>query len=513
MHEGEEDMNLMPKLFVEHAQRPRRVGFFLACALIGALAGSAACKGGEKKEAAENTPGLNEAKPKEQGQRAAATESEARPIDLAEIRSVLSAWERSQNQGDFDAYRDLYAERFVGIKRVGVRTFQAGRDDWLKDRKTMFERPMTVNVVDLQVTGAGGFARANFTQKFRTKTFSDEGPKELQLVQTAGSVWRIAREEMLHSNTGASGPQPKTIQPEDLSFVRQVPGSTIILLDRYPSLKPAYGSVQYVRDGVVLRPVREELVEERYRSLVGRPFHVYDASGQRCELMPEELTIYAEFHPHFGTIAEWEGQGSRKAYSPLERALASWEMSGDGRWIALKASTVCSGQWARLAEAPAPEVLSSGAHSGVIEKVALSSLKRTEGYRELESWAASNSKGADAWRSASRVFELPSGAQFVFGFAEVGEGFCADYGGRHLGVFRRNGDSVVLLSDGKEGYSAGPLGRRYDVLRERPLPLLALDLDRDTMPEFLFENVVFAFNGTHYMVAREARVLDFDCPC
>src|SRR5690606_7004423 len=132
--------------------------------------------------------GLKEANPQEQVDGVATEELEARPIDLAEIRSVLSAWERSQNQGDFDAYRDLYAERVVGIKRVGVRTFQASRDDWLKDRKTMFERPMTVNVVDVQVAGAGGFARANFTQKFRTKTFSDEGPKELQLVQTAGGV-------------------------------------------------------------------------------------------------------------------------------------------------------------------------------------------------------------------------------------------------------------------------------------------------------------------------------------
>lgn len=493
-----------------------RLSSLLSCAMVGSLALSMACKRGEsseKKGASESGLATKDvgkgASPKDD----AGKEPGGRPIDLGEVRSVLEAWERSQNQGDFEAYRELYAERFVGIKRAQSRVFQADREDWLKDRETMFAKPMTVNVVDAQVTGAGGFARANFTQKFRTKTFSDEGPKELQLVQSAGGGWKIAREEMLSSNTGASGPPPKAIKPGDLSFVRQAAGSTLILLDRYASLNPVHGSVQYVNDGVVLRPVRKDLVEERYRSLVGRPFHVYDASGQRCELVPEELTIYGESYPHFGTLAEWNGQGTRAAYSPLERALATWEMIGDERWIALKSSTLCSGHWARLADAPSPEFLSPGTHSGPIEKVALASLKSTEGHRDLDSWATTNSKGADAWRSAARVFEVSAGTQFVFGYAEVGEGSCADYGGRHLAVFRRNGDSVVLLSDPQEGYGAGPLGRRYDVLREKPLPLLAMDLDRDGMPEFLFENTVFAFNGTHYTVAREARVLDFDCPC
>jgi hypothetical protein len=376
----------------------------------------------------------------------------------------------------------------------------------------MFARPMTVKVVDAKISGGRDFARAKFIQNFQTPTFSDRGPKELQFLRTPNG-WKIVREEMLSSGEGGSGPPAKVIKPEHLSFVREVPGSTIILLDRYANLSAVYGNVQYVRDGVLLRPVRKDLVEERYRSLVGRPFEVYDASGEQCELVPEELTIYAESYPHFGTVAGWEGEGNRPASSPLERALVSWQMIGDDRWIALKSSTVCSGKWARLKEAPSPELFTQLPTSEPLEKAALASLKATEGYRALDSWVASNPRAQSAWRRETRIYESSAGAQFVVSYAEVGEGFCADYGGRHLGIFRRNGDSVSLLSDAKEGYRAGPLGDRYDVVRERQLPLRVMDLDRDGMPELLFENVVLAFDGRRYAVARDAHVPDFDCPC
>jgi hypothetical protein len=52
----------------------------------------------------------------------------AAPIEQAKVRALLDAWQQAQNDGDFERYRQLYAERMVGIKRVGERTYEYGHD-------------------------------------------------------------------------------------------------------------------------------------------------------------------------------------------------------------------------------------------------------------------------------------------------------------------------------------------------------------------------------------------------
>lgn len=497
--------------------RTSQTGSFLLVALSLAAAG---CKGerqsnGTKPVLSASTASASTASASAASASAGPESAEPKPepIDEPAVKAAVDAWVRAQNQGDFASYERAYAERFTGIKRNGSRVFQADRKGWLADRKAMFARPLTVAAEDIQISGSPTFVRVRFTQDFRTPTFHDRGPKELQLTK-ARDAWQIVREEMLDSEAGGGVSQQSTLTAEDFSFVRELSSGTLILLDRYASLNPVNGPVQHVENGVVYRSVRADLVEEKYRKLLGKTFRVYDGSGNTCEVTPTKLALYGEVYPHFGTINTWEGtEGSSHVYSNAERALAAWQMVGDDRWIALHADQVCAGFWARAADRKAPEPFALRAERQPIEDAAVKALEATEGYRSMKVDAEDALGKAPERHVGTQVFESRGGVQFVTAYVRLGEGFCSEYGGSHFGVFRRNGDAVELLSDPKDGYSAGDLGDSYDVVRDRPNPLSAVDLDGDGSPELVFENVLFGLSGGKYEVIREAKVRDFDCPC
>src|SRR5690349_10149110 len=68
-----------------------------------------------------------------------------------EARSLLDVWLKAQNEGDFDTYQIVYAQRFTGVRRSGPRTVRLDRAGWLKDRKRMFGKPMAVSISGLTI--------------------------------------------------------------------------------------------------------------------------------------------------------------------------------------------------------------------------------------------------------------------------------------------------------------------------------------------------------------------------
>lgn len=112
---------------------------------------------------------------------------------------LVERWLDAQNDGDFDAYSALYAERLVGLKRVGDKTTEYDRAAWLEDRKRMFRKPMAVAASDLRVVPKGhGEAELRFRQRWASRSFQDVGEKVL-VVQLTDAGLRIGREEMLSS--------------------------------------------------------------------------------------------------------------------------------------------------------------------------------------------------------------------------------------------------------------------------------------------------------------------------
>ncbi len=91
------------------------------------------------------------------------------------------------------------------MRRSGKQTVRLDRRAWLADRKKMFARPMLVGMRDVELQLGPGRATAHFTQEWASGSYSDVGPKVIELVVVGQDV-RIGREEMLRSRIVKVGP-------------------------------------------------------------------------------------------------------------------------------------------------------------------------------------------------------------------------------------------------------------------------------------------------------------------
>src|SRR5262249_20122703 len=128
-----------------------------------------------------------------------------------EITQLIDRWLAAQNAGDFATYESLYAERFTGIRRSGARTVRFNRAGWIKDRRRMFAKRMTVSIADRGTAPLTGGARVTFVQTWESGAYKDVGRKQIILHREKNGL-RIAREEMLESTVlGHATPPARTL--------------------------------------------------------------------------------------------------------------------------------------------------------------------------------------------------------------------------------------------------------------------------------------------------------------
>ncbi|TNF33295.1 MAG: nuclear transport factor 2 family protein [Deltaproteobacteria bacterium] len=116
-----------------------------------------------------------------------------------DARALLERWLAAQNGGDQAAYAALYADGFSGVRRSGEKVRRFDRKGWLKDRKGMFAKPMTVAAHDVVYATGGGSGFLVFLQSWKNEGYQDLGPKTLRIGRDADGQLRI-REEELHAS-------------------------------------------------------------------------------------------------------------------------------------------------------------------------------------------------------------------------------------------------------------------------------------------------------------------------
>ena len=114
------------------------------------------------------------------------------------IASFLTKWLSSQNGRQVETYASLYAPDFIGIKRTpNGRQTTYHLSAWLKDRGRMLTSADDLNVtisnqvINIRPEGA----KITFNQYFKTRKYSDWGPKVLE-VRSMPNGLQIYREEM-----------------------------------------------------------------------------------------------------------------------------------------------------------------------------------------------------------------------------------------------------------------------------------------------------------------------------
>ncbi len=255
-------------------------------------------------------------------------------ISDAQVKALLDRWVKAQNDGDFEAYQAIYADKFLGIKRAGERTSKFARDGWLKDRAKMFKAPMKVEVRDMQVRSVSETAVVTFTQYWSSKSFEDVGPKQLVLVKDDDAL-RIAREEMLRSEIRKDDGKFKDT---GLHFVF----SGMVAFEHGGSpagaLQPFGGSAAFN----VRRPASD--------AKVPKSLTTFDVEGKSCEAKVDGSWFAVQVDPHFAQVQHWDGElEASKSLSDRQKHAEVWQM---GRPIAALSIKGCpDARWAVSSEA------------------------------------------------------------------------------------------------------------------------------------------------------------------
>ena len=178
-------------------------------------------------------------------------------VSEADVRALVDRWTLSQNQGNFDDYQSLFAERFTGVKRMANQTRRYNRKNWLQDRAQMFAREFVVKAAGLRLAVTGESAVVQFTQTWSSAKFLDTGPKRLVLARM-GDGLKIASEEMLQSTVGGAAQDLQPPRPRECAMVWE----DSLVVGKLESLNAVTGHPQYVSNVVATRTVELNGVAE-----------------------------------------------------------------------------------------------------------------------------------------------------------------------------------------------------------------------------------------------------------
>ncbi|MBP6632249.1 MAG: nuclear transport factor 2 family protein [Kofleriaceae bacterium] len=435
-------------------------------------------------------------------------------LDEAGARALVGSWLAAQNGGDFDAYATLYADRFAGIKRAGPRVSQFEREGWLRDRRTMFSKPMVVTADELQLRLGVDTAVVELTQTFSQGRFKDVGKKQLVIVATAAGA-RIAREEMLSSQL--AGP----IGGGDArwSFVLGHGGAYYAVLAQTTGARGA-GAVSAIEGHdpmIVVDDVVAGSTSADEAAWVGRRVRVFD-SGSQCDTTVTSLRLAYVATPHFGTVQAWKGElDDNPALSPAAQSKELTTLAAP--MLIGKLDGVCAGRWVNL-QGGAGSALSPTAPPPTLADKVLAQLRASAPWLALQQEASGQGEGSGSdalwhdkldvglWASVdgrtgtAPANPAPARARFLYVNAHGGH-TCQDFDGTlaMVWVVSASGAPTAL---GKIGATpTDPWGEAMQVL----------DLDGDGKPELASDSAIFTWTGKEWQQRASLDRHYLDTPC
>jgi ketosteroid isomerase-like protein len=436
----------------------------------------------------------------------APTAAAARPsIDPATAKAFVESWVSAQNAQDFGAYAAMYATRFTGIKRAGERTARFDRAGWLSDRKGMFARGFRVEVNDVAARALGATAVVTFDQAYRSQNFADRGPKQLVLALQNGEP-KIAREELLRSELTRQL-SAVTIGDRDFAFVRTLGDRRFWISRATPAGQTIDGAPEFVDRWAAWGRVATERLPAELKALAGSTVLLDPSPEHSCEVRLENFGVLAEFRPHFGDVQRWEGEAPHEA---LPKETVARELFGDNEVhgpdhayaVEIALSPGCkSARWARAKELSPVPVYPIAAVAGAELEALRASVRKTAPYLQLQ----------QRFRA-----ERPEGQWDVVTGAEA-RGYATQVGSNEFALLTlRHNDDCASFSGEMTALGrvqAAAFKHLAADVQGVFVPVLAIDLDNDGMPEWLSETELLGWGGNAYSLVVSVKPSDYDCPC
>lgn len=442
---------------------------------------------------------------------AAALPSDPTPT-RAEVDGLIQSWLTAQNQGDFPAYERLYADRMTGVRRTGTIVKRLDRANWMAERKRMFVKAMRVEASDVNVTASGGLALVQFTQRFATGSFADEGPKMWTIVRQRGAL-KIAREEMLASRL-LDGQAPV-----------ERPEATLLALayvterDTWLVVGPPQGATPTAAPELVSRDrpaaARRAVPLAKDSPWRDRDVVLLGPAGEQCRGQVDGAGWLARINPHFGQVQTWRGEEGHKPMPDAEVAAEIWDQ---GRAAATQAVHIrvyqgdCKGAvWGRASNlAPATVLARATMREGQLYASAMQAVRALPAYQRVQREYAERVPAPrdlywDQYDGAKAEVVSFSGVgrRLVLVHVRAGE-FCGGFGGDQMYAFSVAGTvespgPLQLISDERSG--------------ELQWPTAAADVDGDGDFELIGPTQVWKRSGATWRPVWTVDVPDLDCPC
>jgi ketosteroid isomerase-like protein len=114
------------------------------------------------------------------------------------VNSLINRWVIAQNAKDLAAYQSCYGASFEGVKRTASgRLSYYDFNAWMKDRRRMISEAVGLNIEirNMHVSIDGDVATVEFDQYYRSRKYSDWGPKTMKVKLTPIGE-RIVYEEL-----------------------------------------------------------------------------------------------------------------------------------------------------------------------------------------------------------------------------------------------------------------------------------------------------------------------------
>lgn len=463
----------------------------MAVALGMTVVVAVACK--SKKSGEEGGSKAASAGAQSAGKDAAPANETTRPdIAEAEVQTVIDSWLQAQNEGDFDSYQALYADKFTGVKRAGSRTTRFARKGWLADRQRMFKRPMKVEAKDLTISSTPTTAQVNFVQYWASGKFADQGPKRMLIVKD-GDALKIAQEEMLRS------------QLVD-AVSSDGEGQLYFLLEGGVALPDALvpdtiGKIE-LDEGepmVASATLTTSDLEEDDRALMGKKFR----TDSGCEAAVVGFSVVSRATPHFGTVHMWDCQHEDDDCVPATDADKADTIYGSGTPVVVAELDGCGeDRYAWPADNKAPvkaEVITDDA----IAKKALAAFAALPAVKAQ----ADDGMGQrqDNWYGGLEtvdIFKHPETGAVLVSVMADNKGSCGEFSASHWQLWSYQNGKLVEVAGGTP-----------------PMDILeAIDSDGDGTLELVVRGDDFgtelALIDSETLVSIQERSYAYnDCPC
>ena len=415
----------------------------------------------------------------------------------AAAQTLLNTWLSAQNEGDFERYSSLFAERFEGVKRADEREYHFARAAWLENRARMFQRPMTVTASEVSVRSTATTATIRFVQRWSSATFQDVGPKEIVVVIEDGEL-RIAREEML----GSRRELPELANDTFMLALRHTQLYAVLVAQTdeagmgAPTLLP--------REGEPVVAWRESR-EREDEGVEGREVRVFTAAGTHCDGTLGPPRVMRRVIPHFGTVQAWNGEEGA-AYSDAQIAADIWTMGADTTLRVAEVRGCSDGLWV-AARSATPQFYSAtegGAAEGRNDAVDRA-FQGLRAWRDLQAMWSGEYEGQGRWDAApgpppTEFQTWTHGARRVVTVEGRGGSGCAEFYGRLSGIFDLEGTRAV--------------SRSGDVTSTSIDFLSVVDIDADGSPEIVVKDGLLRRNAAgdyERVVDVTPPMLDCDC--